>query len=313
MNKYSKGVLTGVLSVLFLSSYSIFGKILLENLAPETVAGLAQTLSVITILLCFGFLPEIKKIHRLPRKTLFYLFLVAFLAGAVAPLLFLKGLLLTTATNSIIIGRIEVVFVGIISFLWLREKITKNQIGGIALMFIGMLLIATQNFAIGFNFNHGDILIMGSALVWALATVIFKKNLHHMSPELVVLIRNFTGAICMFFVIPLILNVEHTVNLTLLDQNILIPLVLFALLTIVFGQMLWYKTLDLIPATVASSIGLLGPLFGVILAVTILKENLYSYHLIGGIFILIGLALTVLHHQKHPHHHKLQKTKHWTH
>ncbi len=312
MNNYSKGISTALLSVLALSSYSILAKILLENLTPETLAGFSQFFSVIAILLFFGFFPEIKKIHRLPEKNVLYLIVVAFLAAAIAPLLLFNGLQETTATNAIILGRLEAVFVGIISFLWLKERVTKYQIFGIILMFLGVVLIVTQNFTNTFTTNHGDLYIIASALIWALSVCLFKKNLHRVSPELVVLIRNGVGAMFFFIIIPLLIPIQHEFS-ALLNKEVLIPLLIFSLFVIVFGQLMWYKTLELIPATIASSTSLLAPLIGVILAVLILGETLYTHHFIGGAAILIGLAFTVIHHQKHPHHHKIVKTKHWTH
>jgi drug/metabolite transporter (DMT)-like permease len=312
MSNYSKGISSALLAVLALSSYSILAKVLLENLIPETLAGFAQLFSVIAILLCFGFLPELKKIHRLPKKHLALLASIAILSSVIAPLLLFTGLKDTTATNSVILGRLEAVFVGIISFIWLKERISRHQVFGIVLMFIGVILIVTQNFQTSLTANPGDLYIIASGLVWACSVCIFKKNIHHVSPELVVLIRNGVGAIFLFFIIPLLFPISHDYT-QLLNKEILIPILIFSLFVIVFGQIMWYKTLELIPATIASSTSLLAPLIGVALAVVILGESLYFHHLTGGVAILIGLCLTVLHHQKHPHHHKIEKTKHWNH
>lgn len=118
--------------------------------------------------------------------------------------------------------------------------------------------------------------------------------------------------IILFSIVPFVFDVQHDVT-GVLNPEIIIPLLAFALLTVVLAQFLWYKTLELIPATVASNLGLLGPFFGVILAVLILNERLYFYHLAGGLFVIFGLVLTIMHHQKHTHHHLVQKTKHWFH
>lgn len=312
MKKYTKGVITSLLSVISLASYSILAKILLENMTAESLAGFAQLFSAITVLLFFGFFPELKKIHRLPKKDLFCLFIIAFLAAVLAPLLFFTGLKQTTATNSIILCRSEAVFVVIISFIWLKERLSKSQILGIILMTLGVALIVTQNFSVNLAANKGDLLILASALVWSGDACIFKKYLNHINPELVVLVRNTVGAFFLFLVIPFIFHIKHDFSV-ILNKEIFVPLVIFSLFVIVFGQLMWYKTLELIPATIASAISLLAPLIGIILAVIVLGETLLFHHLTGGIVILIGLTLTVINHQKHSHHHKLQKAKNWIH
>lgn len=312
MKKYTKGVITATLSVISLGSYSVLAKILLENMSPESLTGFAQLFSAITILIFFGFFPELKKIHRLPKKDIICLLFIAFLAAVLAPLLFFTGLSMTSATNSIILCRTEAVFIVIISFIWLKEHLSKSQILGIILMIIGVALIVTQNFAADLNANKGDLLILASSLIWAFDACIFKKYLHHIAPELVVLIRNTVGTIFLFLIIPFVFDIHYDIN-AILNKEILIPLTIFSLFVIVFGQLMWYKTLELIPASIASSISLLAPLIGIFLAVMVLQETLYVYHLTGGIIILTGLTLTIINHQKHPHHHKLQKAKHWLH
>jgi len=309
MNKYSKGIITWIISIFFLSTYSIFGKILLENLVPETLAAIAQTLAVITLFLFFWFMPEIRKIHKLPKKDLFWLLITAILSAIIAPLFLLKWLEITTATNSVIIWRLEPVFAGIIAFLWLSEKVSRNQILWWLLMFFGIFFIITKWQFSWISLNHWDLLIIISAFSRATATNIFKKYLSHILPELVVIVRNTVWAIFLFIIIPFVFNIQHNIS-SIMNTDIILPLVAFSLFTIVFAQLLRYKTLELIPATVASTIWLMSPLFWVLLAVTILKENVYSYHFIWWTFVLFGLALTAIHQQKHQHHHLLQKMKH---
>jgi drug/metabolite transporter (DMT)-like permease len=299
----------GITSIFFFSTYIIFAKVLLEKFNPETLVGLSQLISAIAILFFYGFLPELKKIHKLPSKTLFWLTIISLLAAVLAPMLLLNGLKVTTATNTIIISMLEPVFTGIIAFFILKETMSRNQLFGSILMIIGIIIIGTKGIAIEPTFNQGDILIVISALCWALSTIIFKKYLHHIAPELIVLLRNLIGAVAIFLVLPAIFDLDH--NLTpLTNSNLLGHIIIFSLFTILISQMLWYKSLELIPANIAGSLSLFGPISSLFLAVTILKENLYTYHFIGGFLVIAGLILIVRHQQKHKHNHLIQKLKH---
>jgi drug/metabolite transporter (DMT)-like permease len=304
-----KGIITGTVSMFFLSTYSILGKILLDTFSPETLVALTQTLSVLVLLLFFGFLPEAKKLKKLPSKDLFWLFIISILSAVIAPLLLLKGLKITTATSTIIISSLEPVLTGLIAFILLKESLSKHQIAGAILMFLGILVIATKGLNSSISFNQGDTLILIAALFWALSTNIFKKHLSHIRPDLIVLARNSIGAITIFLIIPFIFNIQHSIP-SPLDKTVIIPLIIFSLFTIVIAQLLWYKALKQISATLASSLSLLRPFFALMLAALILKEDLYTYHLLGGLLATPGLILTIQHHQKHRHHHLIQKVKH---
>ena len=310
MKAYTKGIIIGILSIIFVSTYSVFGKILLENFSPEILATIAQALSVLVIFFFFGFFPELKKIHKLPPKDLFWLLILSILAAVIAPLFLFKGLGETQVINSVMIGRLEPVFAGIIAFLWLKESFTKYQILGILFMFLGIFIVITKGFISEVILNRGDIFIVISSLSWAIATTIFKKKLSHLLPELVVLIRNLVGAIVLFFIIHFVFNTQSDINIPL-DASVLIPLGIFSLFTIVLAQIFWYKSLELIPASLASSFGLIGPFVGVSLAIVLLGESFQSHHFIGGLFVIFGLLFTIIHRQKHPKYHILSKIKHW--
>ncbi len=296
----------------FLSTYSIFGKILLSNFTPKILIVFSQATSTIILLFFLGFFPEAKRIYRLPKKDLFILIIVAILSAVIFPLLVLKGLKITSATNFIIIGRLEPVLAGVISFLWLKEKTSLHQILGVIFMMFGIFFIVTKGDFSTPNLDAGSLFIMGGATAGAFSTNIFKKYLSHILPELVVLLRNLVGAIVLFAVISFLFSTKYDTTL-LFEKQVLIPLLLFAVFTMIFAQFFWYKALELIPAHTAASLALSPIFFGVILAIIILKEEIYSYHLLGGAFVIVGLIFTIFHQKEHPKHHLLEKVKHWFH
>jgi len=87
----------------------------------------------------------------------------------------------------------------------------------------------------------------------------------------------------------------------------------FAIFTIILAQFLWYKALDMVEASKLSSLAMMGPLFGITMAVMFLGEEISSYHIYGFILVLIGLAITMHHEQKHEHHEKHLRIKHFFH
>ena len=203
------------------------------------------------------------------------------------------------------------VMVGIISALWLRERVTTDQIWGTFIMFGGAYFIATKGLTTPLTLASGDTLLLGAAFFGALSTNVFKRYLAEVSPQLVVLMRNFMGAILNLTITPFVFGFQHNFE-KVFDKQVFSTLVLFSLLVIVGAQFLWYKSVELIPASKASSIGMTSPLFGVFFAMLILRDSFTYYHLVGGILIIAGLMFATLHVQNRVQQIHL-KVKQWIH
>lgn len=302
------GTVTGIIAVMCFALYAVFGKLLLQYLAPHTLLAIGQLCSVLFILFFVGFLPEIKKIKKLKRKELFLLILNSCLVGALTPLLFLKGLESASATDAILFASTEPLLFGFLGVIFLQEKITRNQIFGAAFMFLGVYIIATQGFEKTFSLSIGNIYILGATFLGSVSSIIFKKHLHHILPEIVVFMRNSIGAVIMLTIIPVVFQFEHQIN-PIFNTHVFQILIMYVLIVIIAGQLLWYKTLDVIPANRTSLIALLNPLFGVTFSAIILGEILNQTHFFGGGCIILGMMATLFHNRKHPHHEKVHRVK----
>lgn len=306
------GITATLVSTICISTYSTFSKILLQHFSTYSLAALAQLFSVITLLLFFGAVNEVKKLNELTYKELWAVIIVGLLSAVIQPLFLFQGLLKTAAINGVLISRTQMVMVGIISALWLRERISKEQIVGTIIMLGGAYFIATKGLSVQIELAGGDSLLLGAALFGALSTNIFKRYLTNVSPQLVVLMRNFLGVVLNLTLVPYIFQFEHNFS-PLSEKNILITAILFTSIAIVGAQYLWYKAVELIPASAASTIGMTSPFFGVIIAIVVLGESLLFHHVVGGLLIIIGLIFSTLHMQQQTHHEKHLKAKHWVH
>lgn len=312
MNKFRYGYLAAMLSTIFISSYSTFTKILLDEFSTYSLAAIAQIFSVITLLLFFGAVNEYKKLNELSYKEIVAMVAVGILSAVIQPLFLFKGLLLTSAINGVLISRTQMVFVGIISAIWLREKVGPRQIIGTIIMFGGAYFIATKGLTQSITIGSGDSFLLIAAVFGALSTNIFKRYLSQVSPQLVVLMRNTLGLILNLTIVPFVFGFQHNFE-SVFDIRVLLILIVFTLVVIVGAQYLWYKSVEIIPANSASTIGMSSPLFGVLFAMGILGEKLTYYHIFGGILIVIGLIASTLHQQRHAHHDVHLKVKHWMH
>ncbi len=309
-----KGIAIAFISVALFSLYAIFGKMLLVQISPFMILILNQMLAGFILVFILDLIKRMHEFKDILRKDIRHIYMISIFSSVLAPLLFLVGLGLTSATNTILIGKSEAVLTSILAIFILKEKITIHQILGTLIMFIGIVLIATDNFSLGLSLNIGDLLILISALSYAVGTILFKKHIHHIPPEVIVTLRNLFGA-SMLFILSLFM-IDFTEVITILSFELVTALLGLVILTSIIGQYLWYRALETTSATNVSIAGLASPLIAIFYAVTLLKESLVSSQIFGGILIMIGLIIIEYHiktsrtEDKHKHHLKL---KHWPH
>lgn len=290
------GRMMALAATFLFGTYSIFNKVLLEKFSPLTLAAISQAFSVMAVVLVFGAIPAIRQIQKVSMAAVAAAIVVGVLGSVAGPMLFLEGLKNTTATNAVLLVETDAIFTGFISALWLQERVTLNQVAGTILMIAGLYYIFTDGLTLTTAFRPGDILILLAALSFGATTAIYKKYLEKSPPELMIVISNLMGALLLFFAAPYLFNISHDFS-AIKEKEAFRMLIFYSVVGIAIARFLWFKCLNRISATQASMISLLSPIFGLILAVIILRENLYFYHMVGGAVVIVGMALTVFHQQ----------------
>ena len=293
------GLWQGFISVFLISLSAIAAKVLLHTVSAESLVLVREILSVIVIFMIFGLSAEFKKIAKFKPKTHFILTISSILTGAVMPLLFLKGLSLTPASDTALISSMSGIVAGILSSIFLKDKLSLEKIVGALFMFLGVTIIATHNFQNGLTITTGYYFLFGSILAGAISTILFKKYLIHVSTDIIVGLRNIWGVFILLGIIPFWLPFDYDFRMIFSDQKTILIFVSYAIFTLMVANFLWYKSLEKIKVSSSSVLVFLKPLLGVILAYFILQEKIADFHLWGGLMIIVGLALSILHHKKH--------------
>jgi len=287
----------GLLAVVILSSYSPFIKLLLQWFHPFTIIAVGQVATIVTLLLVYGLYKEIHKFHTVHTQEIFLLIVMGILSSIIAPMLMLKGLSLSSAINGVLIGRMQPIFLFILSVIILHEKIGVKQCIGILIMLFGTGWITTNGYSGNITLASGDVLIALAALLYAGSTTVFKKWLTHLNPEMIVLARNTIGAIFFLIVLPVNTGFTHNIE-NIYEPNHLLAMVGFAVLTSALGQVLWYSSLQYLSESKTAFLSLLSPISGIIFAMILVGETLNIHHSIGTILIILGLTISVLHRPK---------------
>ncbi len=138
-----KGTLFAFAAVALFSLYVVFGKILLSQVSPFIILVLNQVLAGTILILVLDLIKRIRELKETSKHDLKIMYIISLFSAVGGPLLFLLGLKLTSATNTILIGKSEAILTSLLAIFFLKEKITRHQVIGGIVMFLGITIIAT--------------------------------------------------------------------------------------------------------------------------------------------------------------------------
>jgi len=226
---------------------------------------------------------------KIPWK---YYLAIGIIGGAFAFLLFFSGLKLTTGGRAAFLQKTMPLYITVLALVFLKEKISRKQLGAMLLMFLGMIAIyyATISPAeLWANPSMGDLMVIGAAFLWAVEAIIAKRVMVKGESNLMVsFARMFIGAIVLFAFLAAFGNAE---SLNLTAQQITNLSISTALL---FGYVFfWYYSMKLINVSKASALLLIAPVISMALGVMFLSEPVAALQLIGSAMILIGSYIVI--------------------
>jgi drug/metabolite transporter (DMT)-like permease len=270
----------------------VVGRAYAEQISPITLSFWRWVLAAI-ILLPF----VIKSVwnHRQLIKNNFVSLLVLSATGVSAfNTLAYIGLQSTTATNGTLLNSFIPIFIILLSQLFFQTKTNKQQLLGILISFCGVLIILIEfklENLLTFSLNQGDLWILVAGLDWALYSILLKQYRPAQLDNLTFL--GITVILGSLLLLPLYLwNPFNEVNLDISFEvvNVLIFVAVFPSILAFFA---WNYGIDKVGANIGGQFIHLMPLYGALLAMIFLGESLYLYHLVGGVFIAIGLLLSL--------------------
>ena len=198
---------------------------------------------------------------------------------------------LTTAANATLLANLEVVLVGIVGWLILKERMGWQFGAGGLLALAGVVILMSfgPEAEEGRNPLMGDLLAMLTAVWYASYILSIKRVRRRWSAISVILATTIVGAIVLF--ISAILAGE-----TLLPDatDAWLYLILLAIIPHCLGQGLIVYSLASLPASLAAVTLLLQPVGAACWGWLILGEALNLPQIMAGLIVLAGIALARL-------------------
>lgn len=262
-------------------------KLALRDLDPVTVVWLRFAIGVLIL----GIATAIRHQFSFPqRKELLYFSILGFLGITFHQWLQSTGLVTAQASTTAWIVATTPIFIAILSWIFLHEKLNWWQISGILLAAIGVILVVSKGNILSLLTGHfgeaGDILILVSAPNWALFSILSRRGLQqHKATQMMF----FVMAIGWLFTSILFFTTGNFEDIGHMTWNSLLGVGFLGIFCSGLAYIAWYDGLQAIQASQIGAFLYLEPLVAVVVAWLILGEKLLILSLVGGVIILLGV------------------------
>jgi drug/metabolite transporter (DMT)-like permease len=229
------------------------------------------------------------------RRDWVILFLQSLTGVVLFSIFLLYGLKFTNAAEAGIITSTTPAVVGIISFLFLKERLSAYRILGIGLAVCGVLLInvlgAAADTARGPAPLLGNLLVFGAVVGEALFTIFRKAASDTISPLRMATVVSLFG---LLLFLPLGLYEATTFDFTVVGWMEWMPILYYGTAVTVVAFILWFRGVMKVPASTAAVFTGVMPVSAVLLSYLILQEPFAWSHVWGGLCVLAGLRLITM-------------------
>lgn len=261
-------------------------KRVLEELKPEMIVFVRQLLGISFLFFVVRKKKQSFAINIKDHKWVFILALVACFHLWIQ----ITGLQWTSASNTGWIIGITPVFMTILALMFFKEKLTKQQLSGIIISFVGLLLLVSKwNLAsLDLINNKGDVLIISSSLTWALYSLASKKATINYSPVMTTL---YLFVIVAIVISPFAINKENIVDVMNLSLVGWVSILFLGILCSGAAYVLWAQSLSEMSASRVGAFLYIEPFVTFFGSWILLNEQITFLMLISGLIIIGGVVL----------------------
>jgi drug/metabolite transporter (DMT)-like permease len=281
--------LEALFAVVIWGASFIATKIAVEQIAPITVVWLRFSMGIIVL----GIAVVLRGQFALPDKNEWgYFALLGFLGITFHQWLQSNGLLTSQANTTAWIVATGPVFMALLGWLALKERLGWVKITGIVVAALGVLLVVTDGnlFAMmqGSFGTTGDFLILVSSVNWAVFSVLSRRGLEkHPATRMMF----FVMVLGWIFTSILFFSAGGITEIAGLEFNGWYAVAFLGIFCSGLAYIAWYDALQALSTAQTGVFLYIEPLVAVVVAAIILSEPITWASLIGGTVILLGVWL----------------------
>jgi drug/metabolite transporter (DMT)-like permease len=285
----SRAVIEALLTVIVWGASFVATKVALRYASPDVVVWLRFAMGVVIL----GIAVLAGRKFALPEKRYWlYFALLGFLGITFHQWLQSTGLVTAQASTTAWIVATIPVFMALLGWLALKEKLSWVQIGGILLSAFGVLLVITRGNLVQLTTGKfgtvGDFLILISAPNWAVFSVLSRRGLKKYPATLMMF---YVMAFGWFFSSILFFAQGGLTQIGIIPWDGWTGIAFLGIVCSGLAYIFWYDALQALLVAQTGAFLYLEPVSTVIVAALILGEQLYLFTMIGGVLILAGVWL----------------------
>lgn len=260
-------------------------KILSESIPPFLLNFLRFLIAGVVLL------PFVLKQKIVPAKRdLLKIFGLGIIGIALYGFFVVKGIKLSTSTNSAILINSNPLLIAILAPLLIKESMSAKKILGILIGFIGVLLVISNGLNVAniiqSEYFIGNLLLALSALCVAIYAIYNKTFIQKYNGLIVTFYAVLAGTTVLFLLSILNGEISYISDISI---NSFLLIAYVAIITTAFTWVVWFSAIKRIGVVSTSSFFFLIPISGILSSNLILKEPLTYFTLIGTILILSGI------------------------
>ncbi len=273
---------------LFWAGNVVVGRAIVGVIPPVTLACLRWMLASL-FLLPFAWLHlkgDAEKIAGSWRTLLF----LGFVGPALYNSLSYLGLVFTSALNGLVLNAAAPMAIALVAWSLFGDRPNPAQFAGMFTGFAGVLVVITKGdltSLAAFSFNRGDLMLLTGMLAWSIYTAVLRKR-----PAIQWQSYNFiTYAIAALVNIPLAVT-EHALGHTMsVNWTTAAAVGYVAIFPSLLAYIFYNRGVELLGPAQAGLYLFLIPIFGALLAMIFLGEQLHLFHALGFALIIAGVLM----------------------
>lgn len=281
--------LEAILAVAAWGGSFVATKVVLQDISPVTIVWLRFAMGVIILGIAVA---ARKQFALLNRNEWLYFSLLGFLGITLHQWLQSNALLTSEAGTTAWIVATTPVFMAILGWIVLKEKLGWIKIVGILLAFFGVLVIVYDGNLLAFSLRSfgkpGDILVLMSAVNWTVFSVLSRRGLQKHPATFMMFYIMLIGWLMTSILFFATENLAQVNNLT---SRGWIGLAFLGIVCSGLAYIAWYDALQALSAAQTGVFLYIEPLVTVVVAFFILQEPITPASMLGGLIIILGVWL----------------------
>ncbi|WP_312755857.1 DMT family transporter [Rummeliibacillus suwonensis] len=290
MNKFPPVVLLLIATILWGGNF-VIGKAVANDLPPFTLAFFRWCVALII------FLPiiytSLKREWPQIKKHWAIILALGFTGIAGFNTLIYISLHYTTSINASLMNMLTPVIIYMLSFLFLHERLNRNQIIGTAISFIGVITIISNGsleVLRHFRFNKGDLIVIIALVLWSVYSLLVKQYAKELPGH-----STFFVSIAVGIVMLLPFYIYETLTTTMVvhwSATSIFAILYTGILASIVAFIAWNTGVVKLGTNRAGIYLNLIPVFASIFAVIFIGEKIVLSQVVGGLLVLMGVYWT---------------------